>query len=89
MAPDEEPVGNVYGTCTLINTVSQFFCNLEWSFGREGSIISTGTMDSNAVQTTMAVVGGTGIYKGVKGLLFQEFIAPAFVDHQVFFDVVA
>jgi len=61
-------VGSVYGMCTKVSPYEAVFsCQLDWHFSR-GTILSAGTLTFyNGSSSVMAVVGGTGIYEGVKG----------------------
>lgn len=83
---NSSPIGKVFGFCTLINTATLYFCNLEWNFGFDGAIVSAGTMDVDAISTNLVITGGTGSFEGVQGVINQEFIHPGFTDRRVTFE---
>jgi len=66
-ASPAQPIGTVNGLCTKIHPSEVMLtCQLEWRI-HEGTILSSGTMTDR--ESSMAVVGGTGIYEGVQGSL--------------------
>ena len=62
---DESSAGSLYGACIDVGTAAS--CTMDFAIDDHGSIMAIGTMVGDDSVVTMAVVGGTGGYKGVTG----------------------
>jgi hypothetical protein len=61
------PFGTVYGSCAYLQT-QIYSCIMDFHMNR-GTVMATGTIFGYTSYSTLVVIGGTGQYQGVSGIM--------------------